>query len=653
MYSALDSGVWVREGADFDFAYSDGDEVEARLLSVLRQAADLGSMSEELQDGVTDWPSEYHLSRQRHVLLRPLSLLPGQRVLELGAGCGALTRFLGESGVLVDAVEGSLRRAQIAQERTRDLANVRVYCDDLMSFESKYTYDWVILVGVLEYAPVFIQTSDPIQSCLQRSVEHLAPNGNLVVGIENRIGLKYLNGANEDHLSIPLVGIENRYGERQPRTLTRESLLTCLHEVGMSDTSLFLPFPDYKLPSVILSDTVFGTQVSPRNLLASARSYDYSGGRKTLFNESLVRTSIADEQVLANLADSFLFVASQGGVRHRTLGPLAWHFSIGKRRTAFACETVLEVPRDNEEESIVVTKQRLNGSSAPCDTGHHAIQHRLTASAFTAGETLSLRLLDGLARAEAASVPALLQAFIDKYVEVVNVLIEADSPKVRQGGSGYAPGRYFDCLPKNIIISKGPGELATFIDDEWVADDVIPLSRVFYRAAVDIESIVHTAWPEIDMSTCIRDAFVKHGLNEQAWDEYKVAEYQFQIAVNLQQLDSAEIYASADSLFGEVQRLSDALERDPLTEVSRKKLDRLTSLVGDLTVERDAAILNRDRLAEERDSAAAERDWWFVQFHQVRSRRAVRAVLYLAGWVQMPLSWKRIWKCKSARPDKK
>jgi hypothetical protein len=109
----LDEGSGVRLHPEHRaFAYSDGQAVEERLLRVLTEAADLSTMSRELITKITDWPSEYHLSPQRHNLLRHLDRLDGARVLELGAGCGAVTRFLGERGAYVSAVEGSLIRAR-------------------------------------------------------------------------------------------------------------------------------------------------------------------------------------------------------------------------------------------------------------------------------------------------------------------------------------------------------------------------------------------------------------------------------------------------------------------------------------------------------------------------------------------------------------
>jgi SAM-dependent methyltransferase len=150
-----------------EFVYSDGAEGEARLLGVVSQAKDRGTFSPELAGAISDWPSEYHLSRARHCVVRPPGIRVGDKVLELGCGCGAVTRYLGEIGANVVAVEGSLAGDRVAAERSRDLANVRVFVDDLLCFDTQEAFDWVFLIGVLEYAAVFSASENPFEHYLR------------------------------------------------------------------------------------------------------------------------------------------------------------------------------------------------------------------------------------------------------------------------------------------------------------------------------------------------------------------------------------------------------------------------------------------------------------------------------------------------------
>jgi hypothetical protein len=77
---------------DGGFDYTDGDAEENYMHEAIRSARDCSSSSFELERYIKDWPSEYHFSRHRTNLLRPFPLQRYQRVLEIGAGCGAITR---------------------------------------------------------------------------------------------------------------------------------------------------------------------------------------------------------------------------------------------------------------------------------------------------------------------------------------------------------------------------------------------------------------------------------------------------------------------------------------------------------------------------------------------------------------------------------
>ena len=119
---ALDeaTGIRVRGGRQVAHDYTDGTAAEAYILDAIQTCRDVSSGSDELVQRIRDWPSEYHFSASRPTLLAPFDL-QGLSVLEVGCGCGALTRYLGESGARVVALEGSLDRARITAARCRGL----------------------------------------------------------------------------------------------------------------------------------------------------------------------------------------------------------------------------------------------------------------------------------------------------------------------------------------------------------------------------------------------------------------------------------------------------------------------------------------------------------------------------------------------------
>jgi len=206
----IPGGIWSRPGY-LGISYSDGDEVELRIAKIIDQASDISVLSTELRGHCTDWPSLYHLASTRANILRPFATALTGNILEIGAGCGAITRYLGESGANVLALEGSQRRAAIARSRTRDLGNVTVLAERFDQFQCEHQFDVMTLIGVLEYANLFIASDTPALTMLQRVRSLLKPNGKLIIAIENQLGLKYFAGSLEDHVAQPMYGIEGRY----------------------------------------------------------------------------------------------------------------------------------------------------------------------------------------------------------------------------------------------------------------------------------------------------------------------------------------------------------------------------------------------------------------------------------------------------------
>src|ERR1044071_2110533 len=144
---------WVKKDYINKIPYCDGNEIEQRIFDSVKNSADVTVLSDELESHIFDWTSLVFLSKRRSNLLRPFAdLFKGKHILEPGCGAGPITRFLGECGAFVYAVEPNLQRAKIAAERCRDLENVKIYCDDIESFAINQPFDGIIQVGVLEYA---------------------------------------------------------------------------------------------------------------------------------------------------------------------------------------------------------------------------------------------------------------------------------------------------------------------------------------------------------------------------------------------------------------------------------------------------------------------------------------------------------------------
>ena len=474
----LDTSVNIWSRSDFSgISYSDGDAIERRIESIISNVSDLSVFSDELALHCKDWASTYHLSSTRANLLRPFQITKDHDVLEIGAGCGALTRYLGECGANVLALEGSRRRSKISRARTHDLHNVVVLSETFSEFAVDYKFDVITLVGVLEYANLYIEAENPAEAMLGCVVSMLKPQGAVVIAIENQLGLKYFAGAPEDHIGVPMYGIEGRYQQSQPQTYGRKAISRILNDAGLTNAKFLAPFPDYKLPISIVTENAFENDKFDAGALAwqSARR-DPQLPDVLSFSPELVWPQIVSNGLGMEFSNSFLILASMTNDCLISWSVLAYHYSSG-RVFQYSKETLFI-----EEDKDVYVKVQALDSNAEIKGPEKGVKFSLTPQApYTYGHPLSLDFVQIVSR-DGWTVDEVGE-FFRGYVCLIGTLLERDNTTTNLTGlDAKLPGKYFDVIPQNIIVVKDGSPVV--IDQEWELSDDIELGFCLFRSAL-------------------------------------------------------------------------------------------------------------------------------------------------------------------------
>jgi SAM-dependent methyltransferase len=291
-----DGAKLILDHHDGRHVYSDGP-VEEDILGYVSSNRDLQEIVREDRR----WPVLYHLSDMRRNLLEWYDFNSEGSLLEVGAGCGALTGLFCEKLRQVTAVEISPRRAKIAQRRHEGSSNLKVYAGRLQDLPQQEKFDYVTLIGVLEYAGTYGGGPDPYLTLLQDCLLRLNDGGTLIIGVENRLGLKYWAGAPEDHTGRMFDGLEGYPSGPGVKTMGRKELLALLKRAGLPQVQMYYPWPDYKLPTTIYSDA---RQPGLGECPGNAPNYDQP--RYGLFREGLVQDMLYENGLSAELANSFL-----------------------------------------------------------------------------------------------------------------------------------------------------------------------------------------------------------------------------------------------------------------------------------------------------------------------------------------------------------
>ena len=472
--------------------YSDGD-VENDILKYIAQneSEDYGKVIEEH----FSWPIFYHLTNIRKNLLNWYPFQGEENVLEIGSGCGAITTLLCEKCRKVTAVELSKRRATATRLRCREKDNLEVIVGNLNDIEFGEKYDYITLIGVLEYQGKFTDGKNPYRDFLAKIKSLLKKGGKLLIAIENKYGAKYWCGAAEDHSGIPFDGL-NQYelSGGKVRTFAKAELEELLKESGYTDLFFYFPLPDYKLPVVIYSEKYMPKDEYMENMLPY-----YIPSDQTLFiREKDLYKDIVDNDVFGFMANSFLVecsIASENGIKEeddRVIFALLNSHRKNKYRIGTLIENSGKVAKYALESSAAYNHLTavLRNTERMESRGLLVLPHRMEGKRLLTEFASCPTLEDVLREAAIRKDKNMIWNIWDNLLEQIEMSSEAadekscimyelelDEYRKNNNYGGILKKGYLDMIPRNCFVKDGR---YFWYDQEWLMDN-IPSKFIWLR----------------------------------------------------------------------------------------------------------------------------------------------------------------------------
>ena len=263
----------------------------ARLEALLKDVEDISSLSPELMERAILEKFWYHVTPFRSALIRALELPVGSRILEIGCGAGNLTRYLGERGFQVVALETNEALVECARARCRDLANVEVVHGFVESVVGEAKFDFVVCVDPLIVTSEYFNPGVQLFA-LCRNL--LKATGSFILSAENPLFAPGGGHVEEspDHVrgkGAPLEGI-------------RQSLSSA----GFTGCETFMTYPHHAAPQLLVETTTARTRRVPWTSMVSDLYKSSATTRDEV--ENWLR-AISAERIENALAPGWLIVA--------------------------------------------------------------------------------------------------------------------------------------------------------------------------------------------------------------------------------------------------------------------------------------------------------------------------------------------------------
>ena len=605
--------------ADED-SYSDGDEIEARIMKYVSE-----NPSEEYSSVIMDDPEFavfYHLSDARQSLMNWYDFIPGSDILEIGAGLGALTGLLCEKCGQVFSVELTKRRAEIIRQRFQNKENLHIMVGDFTKMEFDRKFDYITVIGVLEHQSAISSEPDAHLSFLKKLKPLLKPNGKILIAIENRFGLKYWCGEVDDHTGIPFGSIRQNNYENCARTFDRATLQNMLKQAGFPFQKFFYPMPDYKFPRVIYSDNFLPKEDVHSCVLPIHYSNFYSYQPLVAEEEKLYHY-ISSNGVFPFFANSFFVEASEcedelSGIdfasvtverekkyrqiirlNHSTFEKYAVS-SAGKKHIRHMHENLLRL----QERGYHIIDETLEDGCLRMPIVEYPTEEDLFLDWLKKGDCeAAMRQLDRHFQLIVESSDLLPNNEIHLPSQLKN---EAESLNLGM----ILKDAYCDMILSNCFIVDGE---PVFYDQEWCFDH-LPAAFCMYRAI----NVVYTAytwidgvlpqsevWKHFEIDEEKRNYFEK--LQAVLFDDVQSRSICGRIGF-LRQRDTSTIDRNIDLLMTGIRKIDDLSSRvNQLTQITE---EQQTQIAGreEVIAEKDMQIAGREEVIAEKDMQIAGRE---------------------------------------------
>lgn len=316
----------------------------------------------------------------------------GMRVLDVGGGLGTISLTLAGIGAHVAVADKALHNlryvSDVAQNMkvSQNINFVHISNDTPHLPFAAGSFDAVLLNGVLEWVSTGkpgVPTTNQI-NFLKETARVLKPEGQVYIGIENRISYKYFFGVPEGHIAM-------RFGALLPRNITRLYLKMArnqefkeytysifgyermLEKASFRSKKFFITYPQYASASYVLpvqrrdyaggievetphwSGTKIGQYFSPcYSMVASKGALQH-----TLIERILdeVRSNLGPERKL--YFKDFFFRVTSGGKACLNVcedGAIRWYLQIGL--TSLATAFI-----DTNKKALSYLSERLKGDA--------------------------------------------------------------------------------------------------------------------------------------------------------------------------------------------------------------------------------------------------------------------------------------------------
>ncbi|MGN0495214.1 MAG: class I SAM-dependent methyltransferase [Lachnospiraceae bacterium] len=261
---------------------------------------------------IDDYDLFYQFAPMRKNIINWYKYKENSTVLEIGCGCGTLTEFFLEFAKNVTTLEIDDELFAMSKLRFNDIENVDNRCGDFSAIREYEKFDYIVMIGVFEklgkYFP-YLNVNDMEQLYVQylRIIcSHLTENGEIIIGLDNKYGLKFWSGMKDEFSGKEFYGIEGDVSEASLSRFGYKNLMSLFNRIKDIHIDYYYPVPDFRFPTEIYSD-----EYLPKPGCINKITPSYRENRLMIFDEVRAFENICKDGLFKEFANSYLMICKK------------------------------------------------------------------------------------------------------------------------------------------------------------------------------------------------------------------------------------------------------------------------------------------------------------------------------------------------------
>lgn len=240
----------------------------------------------------------YHNSHIRANVLEVIDWNQSINVLEISGERGALTGVLAERSAKVTSLIASVEDMALNQKKNATCENITYLQGNLNEKLAGLEESYDVIVSI-------VKCDVTLEDLLREADCLLAPDGKILYVCENRLGMRYLSGAQSEPEGGFFAGIEEGKNALK-RRYTAGELQSVLDVEEQFDAQWYYPYPDQIYPLSIHS-----AKYLPKVGELNNNGILSEHARLLLYNEAKAYDVMLQEGIYGEFANAFLLVITR------------------------------------------------------------------------------------------------------------------------------------------------------------------------------------------------------------------------------------------------------------------------------------------------------------------------------------------------------